>query len=113
MRAVWSWNAHGVDVHNSEQVAIADIRVGDVVLHPERLMWMRVVRVDDRPERTLAYEQDAGWSETKSFFRRITLDPVHRMDIETFIPFDLDYRDAEQFETITRWAGGEMPPQAY
>lgn len=98
---------------NTEQVAITDLREGDVVLHPERQMWMRVHRVRDYTKRTRSFEQDSGWSETESDLRKITLDPVHREKFETFIPFDLDYCDAEQLEQVTRWTGGELPRQAY
>ncbi|WP_237158874.1 hypothetical protein [Mycolicibacterium fortuitum] len=97
---------------NTVQVAITDLREGDIVLHPERQMWMRVHQVRDWTETTRSYEQ-GEWSVAEGSFRRITLDRVHREPFETFIPFDLDYRDAEELEMITRWAGGELPPQAY
>ncbi|WP_243858125.1 hypothetical protein [Mycobacterium sp. DL440] len=100
-------------MENTGQVAVTDLVEGDVVLHPERQMWMRVHRVRDFVETVRSFEQATGWTTEESSLRRVTLDPVHRLPIETFIPFDLDYRDAEQLELITRWTGGELPPQAF
>ncbi|OMB79308.1 hypothetical protein A5743_14295 [Mycolicibacterium conceptionense] len=75
-------------------------------------MWMRVHRVRDFPETEHKFEQ-GKWQHKERSLRRITLDPVHREPYEMFIPFDLDYRDAEQLTMITRWTGGELPRQAY
>lgn len=102
-----------MDPENTEQVAITDLVVDDVVLNPEKLMWMRVVRVKRVTETIHVNERGVERSEAPRSLLRITLDPVHRLKVETFIPYYLDRRDIEQLDTITRWKGGDPPPQLY
>lgn len=102
-----------MDADNTEQVAIVDLVEGDVVLHPVRQMWMRVVRLETLTETIHHNDRGEKRSETPRSLRQITLDPVHREKFEMFIPYYLDYRDMEQFDMITRWTGGDLPTQRY
>ncbi|MBE5481683.1 hypothetical protein [Mycobacteroides abscessus] len=102
-----------MDADNTEKVAVQDLVEGDVVLHPERHMWMRVIGIFDGPETVHRYEQGKEPTETRRLHRQLKMDPIHRLEVETPTPFYLDYRDAGVLELITRWRGGDLPSQQF
>ncbi|WP_234804546.1 hypothetical protein [Mycobacteroides abscessus] len=101
-----------MNADNTEQVAAQDLVEGDVVLHPERQMWMRIVRILDDPENIVTYTQGETSTTTRAH-RQLMLDPIHRQEVETTKPHPLDYRDAGLLEEVTRWTGGDLPTQRY
>ena len=89
-----------------EEVPISAIRKGDIVLHPQRLEWMRVVDVKEGVATDIHYAQDQMPRVVKESWRSLFLDRLDRLPIETPMPVELYYRDIEQLITrvAARWA---------
>jgi hypothetical protein len=91
---------------DEEEAFIAALQCGDVVMHPEKLEWMRVVDIEGGVVTDTVYERDPMTElgkqprVSRETYRRLLLDRLDRDPWETWIPIELYYRDIER--TITR-----------
>src|SRR4051812_48223342 len=99
-----------MDTGDEEEAFIAALQLGDVVMHPVRREWMRVVDIKEGVATDTLYETDPKTGLGKEPrvshepYRRLGLDRLDRDPWETPIPYELYYRDIERRITRKRRA---------
>lgn len=89
-----------------EEVKVSELRVDDIVLHPEKSMWMRIVSINEMVQTT--YDTVAG-TETSRDYLLVNVDRLDKLPIETALPYPLNFFDPDR--VIPRWTGAELPQQ--